>query len=111
MDATTAASQLDDLVVIDVREHEEWDAGHIAGSRLIPLSELADRHAELEEEGDAGAMFLFVCTMGGRSARATEFLTRLGFNGENLDGGLLAWQAASLPLVRDDGSAGTVASH
>jgi rhodanese-related sulfurtransferase len=112
MDATTAAAQLDDLVVVDVREPDEWVAGHIANSRPFPMSELAERQSELEELGDGSARFLFVCTMGGRSAQATQYFTsRLGLDAENLEGGLLAWTQAGHPLVTDDGTPGVVAQH
>ncbi len=111
MDASTAAEKVDDLVVIDVREPDEWVAGHIASSRHIPIRELAERQSELEEAGDAGAKFLFVCTMGGRSAQATQYVVRLGFDAENLEGGLLAWTQAGHPLVTDDGHPGVVAEH
>ena len=111
MDATTAVSHLDDFVVIDVREPDEWVAGHIASSRHIPIRELTERQSELEELGDDGAKFLFVCTVGGRSSQATQYFTRLGFDAENLEGGLLAWTQAGHPLVTDDGTPGVVAEH
>jgi len=111
MNATTAAAKLDELVVIDVREPDEWAAGHIASARHIPIGELAQRQSELEAAGDSGAKFLFVCRVGGRSAQATEYVTRLGFDAENLEGGMLAWDQAGQPIVTDDGSPGVVADH
>ena len=93
------------LVVLDVREEDEWAAGHVAGSVHVPLRELGGRYAELP----ADAQTLVVCRVGSRSAYATGFLVQQGVDAVNLDGGLVAWVRAGRPLVTDDGSPGQVA--
>jgi rhodanese-related sulfurtransferase len=87
------------LVVLDVREDDEWDAGHIEGSVHIPLRHLAGRFAEVPGAGQT----LVVCRVGSRSAQATAYLVRQGVDAVNLAGGLTAWVGASRPLVTDDG--------
>ncbi|WP_324650318.1 rhodanese-like domain-containing protein [Georgenia sp. H159] len=84
--------------VLDVREQDEWDAGHIAGATHIPLGELPDRLDELPEED-----LLVVCRSGGRSKRASAWLNHTGFTARNLDGGMRDWTAAGLPMTADGG--------
>jgi rhodanese-related sulfurtransferase len=86
------------LVVLDVREDDEWEAGHIEGSVHIPLMQLADRFAEVPT-----GQTLVVCRVGSRSARATAYLVRQGVDAVNLAGGLAAWVGARRSLVSDDG--------
>jgi rhodanese-related sulfurtransferase len=82
-------------VLLDVREQDEWDAGHAPGAVHIPLGELPDRVGELP--GDAQLMV--VCHSGGRSARATAWLSQGGYDAVNLDGGMVDWARAGLPVV------------
>lgn len=81
------AAGLDGLL-IDVRQPEEYDLAHIAGSQLIPLAELAQRFESLPREET-----IYVhCKVGGRSARAVDFLTQKGFSkAVNVEGGMDAW--------------------
>lgn len=79
-----------ELVVLDVREQSEWDEGHLPGAVHIPLGSLPERLDEL----DSQASILVMCHLGGRSARATAWLSGLGFQVVNLEGGIDAWQAA-----------------
>jgi rhodanese-related sulfurtransferase len=90
------------LHVLDVREQDEWDAGHIEGSVHIPLGELGDRLGELP----ADKVIVCVCRMGGRSEAAQRGLTRLGLKAENLDGGVQAWVQDGLPLITAQGGRG-----
>jgi rhodanese-related sulfurtransferase len=90
----------DGLVVLDVREPLEWEHGHIEGAVHIPLSLLPTRHTELPE-----AQTLVVCKIGGRSAQAVQYLLGRGHDVVNLDGGMLDWEAAGRPMVRDGGGA------
>lgn len=92
------------LLVLDVREQDEWDAGHVAGSVHVPLMTLADSLATLP----ASEQTLVVCRSGNRSAHATAFLVQQGLDAVNLAGGLLAWQWARRPLVTDGGDPGQV---
>ena len=84
-------------VLLDVREQDEWDAGHAPGAVHIPLGDLPVRYGEL----DAEAPILVICHSGGRSARATQWLNdAVGFEATNLDGGIVAWAGAGLPVER-----------
>lgn len=97
IDPETLAEHLAQAQVLDVREPAEWDdaLGHIAGSRLMPLSSLASRRGEL----DASRPVVAVCRSGTRSAQAAVLLSRAGFpQAANLAGGLLRWHARGLPV-------------
>jgi rhodanese-related sulfurtransferase len=94
----------DAVHVLDVREPEEWDAGHVEGSMHIPLMQLPARLAEVPRDRP----LIAVCRVGARSASATMFLERYGYQVANLDGGLEAWAADGLPLVAGDGQPGVV---
>jgi rhodanese-related sulfurtransferase len=87
------------LLVLDVREDQEWDAGHIPGSVHVPLMQLGARYAELPDADQT----LVVCRVGNRSAYAAGFLLQQGVDAVNLDGGLVEWQRAGRELVTDDG--------
>ena len=81
----------DDVVVIDVREQHEYDAGHIPGVVLLPMSELQGRVDEIP----ADQTVVLTCRSGNRSNQVTKFLQDAGFeNVHNMQGGILAWQKA-----------------
>ena len=88
----------DGLVVLDVREPDEWAHGHIEGALHIPLSLLPVRRAELP-----AAQTLVVCKVGGRSAQAVAWLQQQGHDAVNLAGGMLDWEAAGRPMVSETG--------
>ena len=90
--------------LIDVREPYEWDAGRIAGARLIGLVQLATEAGSLEQDRPV----LFYCATGSRSAMAADAFRRAGFQAYSLDGGLVEWQRRGHPLEPADG---TVAGH
>jgi len=90
--------------LLDVREDDEWQAGHIEGAQHIPLGELGDRVGELP----TGRQIVAVCRSGSRSAAAVRGLKQLGYDALNLDGGVTAWSRAGLPLVDESGRAGRV---
>lgn len=104
MDPTTAHERRDELVFLDVREDDEWSAGHIEGSLHIPMGELAARQDELPRDRPVAV----VCRSGNRSAAVTEALTRAGYDAENLVGGVAEWKGVGLGLVDDDGGPGQV---
>jgi len=83
-----------DAIALDVREPEEWEAGHIAGSVHIPIGELVMRQDEIPDD----LPLVAVCRTGSRSAYATELLVRAGYDAQNLTGGLKAWELAGLAL-------------
>jgi rhodanese-related sulfurtransferase len=94
----------DGATILDVREDDEWEAGHIAGSTHVPLSQLPGRAADVP---DADPLVV-VCRVGGRSAQVTAWLRGQGREATNLAGGLEAWAGAGRPLVTDAGTPGTV---
>ena len=93
-----------DFHLLDVREDDEWTAGHIDGAQHIPLAQLAGRLDELPKE----MTIVAVCRSGGRSEAAVRGLRRLGYQAENLEGGVNAWDRAKLPLVDNAGGRGRV---
>jgi rhodanese-related sulfurtransferase len=96
--------ELDDPVLLDVREPDEFEAGHAPGAVLHPLATLPDAWTDFPTDRTV----LCVCRTGARSAHATEFLRRQGLDAVNLEGGMQAWQAFGLDVVRSDGSFGAV---
>lgn len=86
-------------LVLDVREDAEFASGHITDARHIPLAKLAERIKELEKFKDKP--ILVNCQGGVRSLKACDILRKQGFtNLNNLQGGLNAWVAAKLPVVK-----------
>jgi len=83
-------------VLIDVREPHEHAEQRIPGARLIPLGDVPERLAEIPAEGEVYVH----CRLGGRSAKAVEFLISQGRgNARNVAGGIEAWSAAGLPTT------------
>ena len=99
------AEVTDGATILDVREDDEWVAGHIAGSTHVPMSELVQRVAEVPPVDP----LLVVCRVGARSAQVAAWLRGQGRDAYNLTGGLLSWSAAGRPLVTDSGVPGWVA--
>jgi len=88
-----------DALVIDVREDNEFRDGHIINAVHIPMGDLARRLKELEKYRQRP--IIVVCRSGSRSYRGAAFLHKQGFNPlYNLDGGIIEWQRANLPLIR-----------
>lgn len=84
-----------DVLLIDVREPNEYRAGHVPGAQLIPLSTLPTHAGELDDEKP----ILFVCGVGQRSALACEYAAAAGkTNLYNLDGGTEGWVKSGLPV-------------
>lgn len=94
----------DEVVLLDVREDDEWQRGHAAGAQHIPMGDVPARLAEIDTE----AQLFVVCHAGGRSQRVAQYLARNGYEPVNVTGGMLAWAGAGRPVVTDDGGAGTV---
>lgn len=94
------------LVVLDVREDEEWAAGRIQGAVHIPLMELPARLGEFVEL--EAPQTLVVCKAGGRSARAAAYLAQQGYDVVNLVDGMMGWERAGRPMVADGDQPPTV---
>lgn len=92
------------VVLLDVREDDEWQRGHAAGAQHIPMGDVPARLAEI----DTDATLFVVCHAGGRSMRVAQYLARNGYEPINVAGGMLAWDGAGRPVVTDGGTAGTV---
>jgi rhodanese-related sulfurtransferase len=84
-------------LLIDVRQPEEWNAGHAPYARLIPLGSMSARLAEIPQDRDV----LLICRSGNRSGTAQRQLLQLGYEKVfNVSGGMNAWAGAGLPVER-----------
>ena len=82
-------------VIVDVREPNEWQEGHVSGAIHIPLGELPQRLGEL----DASQEIVTVCRGGNRSAFAADALLKAGFpRVHSMAGGTMAWIENGLPI-------------
>lgn len=100
-----AAQRADDgALLLDVREPDEWEAGHAPGAQHLPLGRVASGVGDLPKDRPIVA----VCRMGGRSEKAAVALKAAGFDVVNLAGGMTGWAAAGQRVVKDDGEVGTV---
>jgi phage shock protein E len=82
--------------VLDVREPDEWAAGHIAGATLIPLGDLPNRLSEVPQDKEV----VVVCRSGRRSAEGRDILRNAGYSlATSMTGGMNAWSAANFPVV------------
>jgi rhodanese-related sulfurtransferase len=88
-----------DGLLVDVREDEEWAAGHAEGAVHVPMSEFVARSGEVTARTADGGPVYVVCRSGGRSAQVAQYLLQQGLEAVNVDGGMLAWEAAGRPLV------------
>jgi len=88
-----------EAVVVDVRQHNEWRAGRIRGAVHIPLHELAAQIDRMPRD----RTLITVCRSGHRSAAAARALHRVGYEVENLRGGMMQWARAGLPLEPANG--------
>jgi len=103
LNAQEAHSRLQDQkpapFILDVRQPDEYKAGHIPGAVLIPLNDLGSRIKELPKDRE----ILCVCRSGSRSAAAHRQLQNAGFTSFNLSGGMIAWQHAGLSVKTGNG--------
>jgi rhodanese-related sulfurtransferase len=96
-EAAELLAQHPDYDVIDVRDVEDYAAGHIPAARVIPLDLL---RTDTDRELAGKPAVLFVCQRGNRSLNAAKMAERLGYEHVyNLDGGTSAWAAAGLPIA------------
>lgn len=94
----------DDWHIVDVREDDEWSAGHVAGAQHIPMGEVPQRLGELPTDTPV----LVVCRSGSRSYRVAAFLLANGFDATNLAGGTRDWAASGGAMAAPDGVVPTV---
>ncbi|CAN5845547.1 rhodanese-like domain-containing protein [soil metagenome] len=89
----------DDAVLLDVREPDEWQAGHAPGAVHVPLADVPSRLGDLPE---VDGPLPVVCRSGGRSGRAAEWLAQQGFEVANVDGGMRAWDGAGKTMTSEN---------
>ncbi|EEP72458.1 rhodanese domain-containing protein [Micromonospora sp. ATCC 39149] len=95
----------DDIYLLDVREDDEWAAGHAPGAHHLPMMELPARMAEVPTDRDVAV----ICRSGGRSAQVVAYLLNNGWDQvRNADGGMRQWAAVGRPVVDGDGRPGQV---
>ncbi len=97
-----------DDFLLDVREDDEWQAGHIEGALHIPMSDFVARYGEVTEAAPQDGTVHVICRSGGRSAQVTMYLAQQGIDAVNVEGGMQAWEAAGKPVIDDKGAAGFV---
>jgi rhodanese-related sulfurtransferase len=90
----------DRLSLLDVREHDEWAAGHAPDAVHIPLGDLPARLEELAKLPEDQPLYV-VCRTGGRSAQAAAWLNANGWDAVNVAGGMKSWHTEGRPLVSD----------
>jgi rhodanese-related sulfurtransferase len=106
IDVTSAAQRAGNGgFLLDVREENEWQAGHAPQATLVPLTRF---EAEYAERVPRDRPILAICKTGARSGRVTAALLNAGYDVVNVAGGMKAWEAEGLPVVADDGSPGAV---
>jgi rhodanese-related sulfurtransferase len=93
------------VIVVDVREPEEWTAGHIDGAVLIPLGTL---NPVTIATIDGSKPVVAVCRSGKRSARAAQILRAAGLTVHNMTGGMNDWARVGLPVHTAPGTAGSL---
>jgi rhodanese-related sulfurtransferase len=91
--------------LLDVRELDEWEAGHALGAHHVPMMEIPARLAEVPTEADV----VVVCRSGNRSAQVVSYLLANGWdNVRNLSGGMVDWAKSGRPIVAENGQPGRV---
>ena len=89
----------EEAVVMDARNKNEFDSGHLSGAILIALPDIKAHPEKLEKYSDKS--LIIYCQTGARSNEACQHLSKQGFeNLFNLEGGIVAWQEANLPLEK-----------
>jgi rhodanese-related sulfurtransferase len=90
--------QKDGAYMLDVREQEEWNAGHINGAVLVPLGSLSSRLNVIPKDKE----IVVVCRSGNRSAQGRDILLKAGFTKvTSMGGGMNQWAAAGLPVITE----------
>jgi len=92
-----AIQERDDVFLLDVREQWEYDVGHLSDITHIPTGEIANRLSEIPTDKNV----VVYCASGARSDQVTNFLLQNGYSDvHDMQGGIIAWQWAGLPVVK-----------
>lgn len=102
--AAASVSSDSDVVLLDVRENQEWIAGHAPIARHLPMAELPARVDELPRD----ARIVCICRSGNRSGQVTAWLQRQGYDAVNMTGGMQRWASHGHPVIDDAGQPGVV---
>ncbi|MEV0596904.1 rhodanese-like domain-containing protein [Nonomuraea cavernae] len=94
-----------DVFLLDVREHDEWVAGHAPEAVHIPMTEIQIRVAEVPEDRKV----YVICRSGARSLQVAAWLNQLGREAVNVGGGMRSWEFARRPMVSETGGSPFVA--
>ncbi|MEU3710340.1 rhodanese-like domain-containing protein [Streptomyces catenulae] len=94
--------------LLDVREDDEWAAGHAEGALHLPMSDFVARYGELTEAAPADGKVYVICRSGGRSAQVAQYLIQQGIDAVNVVGGMQAWESAGRPVSDGKGGTGSV---
>ena len=94
-----------DALLVDVREPDEWTAGHAPGAMHIPRGQLGARYTEIPRDGRV----YLICRAGSRSSQAAHALAGAGWNVVNVSDGMTGWAAAGRPMTNESGAAPFVA--
>ena len=95
-----AAGVPDDIYLLDVREDDEWTAGHAPAAVHIPLGQLGGRTDEVPQDREV----YVICRAGSRSAHAAQALGANGWNTINVSDGMQGWASAGRPMVSESGT-------
>jgi hydroxyacylglutathione hydrolase len=88
----------EDLIILDVRENQEWKTGHLKGGLNIYVGNLQERISEIPKNKP----IVCFCSVGHRAGIAASILLRSGFNEVyNTAGGMLAWHNAGFPVIKE----------
>ena len=105
MPTVTAADVEPEVFLLDVREPEEWEAGHAPDAHHMPMMEVPVRMAEVPTDAEV----VVVCRSGGRSGQVVSYLMGNGWdNVRNLDGGMQSWAAAGREVISENGQAAQI---
>jgi rhodanese-related sulfurtransferase len=97
-----------EAVLLDVREDDEWAAGHIDGAHHVPMNSVPQQLQFDPGPITPEARLVVVCKVGGRSAQVTAWLRQQGYDAVNLAGGMLAWEGAGRPMTAEHDGPATV---
>jgi rhodanese-related sulfurtransferase len=96
----TPGEVTDGAYLLDVREPDEWAAGHAPGAHHLPMMQIPARMADVPTDVDV----VVVCRSGGRSGQVVSYLMGNGWdNVRNLDGGMQRWAASGREVVSENG--------
>ncbi len=105
MNQVPASGVPDESYLLDVREDDEWTAGHAPGAVHIPLGQLGGRADQVPKDQPV----YVICRAGGRSARAAQLLGANGWDVTNVSDGMQGWESSGRAMVSESGTTPFVA--